>query len=112
RPDLEDPAVWTRLRLGEDRVEDVGIGEEVLTQPMLGPETGGAQRPPNGRGIDPGGARRARGHGRRLSDERAAAMAARRGTGRPARLPRTGGPRPPRSSPRCRCTGPDAARSA
>ena len=42
----------------------------------------------------------------------AAAMAGRRGRGRPARPRRTAARRPRRSSPRCPCTAPVAARSA
>jgi hypothetical protein len=34
--DLEDPPAWPRFRLGQDRVEDVGIGEKVLRQGVPG----------------------------------------------------------------------------
>ena len=45
-----------------------------------------------------------------LTGRPAAATAARRGRGATARRPRTGARRPPRSSPRCPCTAPVAAR--
>ena len=51
RADLEDPPARRRIRLGEDRVEDVGIGQEVLRQGVACAEPGRAERE---RGPSPG----------------------------------------------------------
>ena len=104
RADLEDPPARRRIRLGEDRVEDVGIGQEVLRQGVACAEPGRAERE---RGPSPG----RRGPPRApLTGRPAAATVGRRGRAGRARPRRTVARRPPRSSPRCRCTAPAAAR--
>ena len=62
-PDLEDPAARRRRRLGEDRLEDVGVGEEVLGH--------------RGRG-GPAGRRPGASGGRRAASTRGGAVAWRR----------------------------------
>jgi hypothetical protein len=52
RADLEDPATRSRVGFCEDRLEHVGIGQEVLRQPVSGAKTGGAQRRADGGGIN------------------------------------------------------------
>ena len=57
-----------RVRLGEDRVEDVRVGQEVLRQPVPRPQARGAEGRPDRVGVDPrrsGPAHRARQRQRR-----------------------------------------------
>src|SRR4029077_9822531 len=50
--DLEDPPARSWVRLGQDRVEDVCIGEEVLRQPVTGAEARGAKGRADGLRVD------------------------------------------------------------
>src|SRR5207247_7190045 len=85
RADLEDARSRTGRGLGEDRLEDVGVGQEVLAQAVAGAEARVAHRPANARRVDPGPAGAHRDDPRRLSGGPAAATAARPATDRPAR---------------------------
>ena len=112
RADLEDPPSRRRRGVGEDRVEDVDVGEEVLRQAVAGwrPASWSVRRTVSASrrgGRTTVGGRPPVGP---VIAGRAAATASRRGRARPAPRPRSGGPRPRRSSPRCPCRGPAAAR--
>ena len=52
RPDLEDTAAGRRVGLGQDGVEDVRIGQEVLRQRVAGADPGGPERRPDGVRVD------------------------------------------------------------
>ena len=52
-PDLQDVAAGRRRRLGQDPVEDVDVGEEVLRQAVAGAQAGLAQRGPDDGRIQP-----------------------------------------------------------
>ena len=115
--DLQHALARARLRLAQDPVEHVDVGEEVLRQRWRGAQAGLAERPADGERVEPRARRRrdvrdalARADSavtaQRIAGAAAAATAARRGRGRPARRPRTAVRRPRRSSPRCRCTAP------
>ena len=95
-------------RLGEDRLEDVGVGEEVLAEAVAGPEAGVLRSvrrtAPGRRGPAPGG-----------RDRRSAPRGSARERQRRPRVEVEVGPlagreppgrRPRRSSPRCPCRAP------
>ena len=54
RPDLEDAAARRRVGLGQDGVEDVRVGQEVLRQGVAGADAGGPERRPHGVRVDAG----------------------------------------------------------
>ena len=52
RPDLEDAAARRRVGLGQDGVEHVRVGQEVLRQGVAGADPGRPQRRPDGVRVD------------------------------------------------------------
>ena len=106
RPDLEDGTARLRGGFGENRGENVGVGQEVLRQRVAGAQAGRPQRGPDLGGVDRGRLS----HDRAVSASRAGATAARRDRGLPVRPLRTVVRPPLRSSRRCPYKGPGGAR--
>ncbi len=59
RADLEDPATRDRGGRGEDRLEDVHVGQEVLAEAALGVEPRLPEGPPHGGRVEVDRGRRA-----------------------------------------------------